>query len=78
MMNVIRIDKLEVPELSSNSVANLIIVMQELDRDATSGLDQAVREQQKRLHDLEQMVWNDRRTRAERKSLLARWWPRRA
>lgn len=77
-MNVIRIDKLDLPELSANSVANLIIVMQELDRDATGGLDQAVREQQKRLHDLEQMVWNDRRKRTERKSFLARWWPRHA
>jgi len=77
-MNVIRIDKLEVPELSPGSVANLIIVMQELDRDATSGLDQAVRENQKRLHDLEQLVWNDRRKRSERKPLLARWWTRRA
>lgn len=77
-MNVIRIDKLDLPELSANSVANLIIVMQELDRDSTRGLDQEVLRLQGRVHDLEQMVWNERNKRVQRKSLLARWWPQHA
>jgi len=72
-MNVIRIDKLDLPELSGKSVANLIIVMQELDREATSGLERAVLELQCRVHELEQLVWNDRRNRTERKSLFNRW-----
>lgn len=78
MMKVVRIDQLDVPELSAKSMANLLIVMQGLDRDATHGLDQAVQELQTRLHKLEQGVWNDRRIRTEHKSWLSRLWPHHA
>lgn len=77
-MNVVRIDQLEMPELSAQTVANLVVLIEQLVRDRTRGLDQTVCEQQKRIHDLEQMGWNDRRKRTRRKSLLARWWFRRA